>query len=236
MSGRPRLVLVAVILGATLLASPQPVTLQASTPTAGTVLLRSDFDTWDDRWQIDGGKRTVWVVGGQLALGLEMTDAGWVRQARVDTEGTLDFRYGTFQARMRFEGIKGAHASFWAQSWSDYCDGCSEVDTVEHFGGGSIYQTLWFYPKQKRQTSTVLDPTAWHYYKVDWTPTGYTFYVDGAVRGSWTEGLSPRPHYLILSYLIADWERDILQRDRLGEYRAYVDMVELKANEWTQVL
>ncbi len=179
----------------------------------------------------------MWVEDGQLVLGLEMTSAGWVRQGRVETGGTLDFRYGTFSTRMRFEGIKGAHASFWAQSWSDYCDGCSEVDVVEHFGSATtVWQTLWFYPNTKRQTSTTLDPTDWHVYSVDWTPTGYTYKVDGQVRATWTEGLSNRPHYLILSYLIADWERDILQRDRLDEYLAYADYAEAKANAWTETL
>lgn len=214
-------------------ASLQPAAAAETIP-KGTILLRSDFDTWDDRWQVDGGKHVVWVTDGQLALGLQMTDAGWVRQARVDTEGTLNFRYGTFRARMRFTGPTGAHASFWAQSWSDYCDGCSEVDVVEHFGTPRVWQTLWFYPMQKRQVSTDLDPSAWHNYKVDWSPKGYTFSVDGVVTATWADGLSARPHYLILSYLIADWERDSLQRDRLGQYRAYVDWAELKANAWTE--
>lgn len=228
--------LFAALLVFTLWPTPAP----AQTFPDGAVIFRSDFDKWDGRWVIEGGKSTVWVEDGRLVMGLAMTEAGWVRQSRVETGASFNFRYGTIRARMRFTGIKGAHPAAWAMSWSDYCDwGCTEIDLVEHFGAPRVWHSLYWCPCnpdfQQRQASVETDPDAWNTYRVDWTPTGYTFFVDGVQTAAWTEGLSTRPHYLILSYLIADWERDILQRDRLGDYRAYVEWVEVKANDWTEL-
>lgn len=234
--------LIAKVVALVALLSFQPVApaAQGGEFVAGTVIFRSDFDKWDGRWVIEGGKSTVWVEDGRLVLGLAMTEAGWVRQSRVETGTSFNFRYGTYRARMRFTGIKGAHPAAWAQSWSGYCDGCTEIDLVEHFGAPRVWHSLYWCPcptgLQEWQASVETDPAAWNTYRVDWTPTGYTFYVDGVQTATWSDGLTYRPHYLILSYLVADWERDILQRDRLGEYRAYVEFVEVKANEWTELL
>ena len=217
---------------------------------AGTVVFRSDFDSWDGRWVVAGQKDVVWVSGGNLVLGLDMDPAGWVRSARVDNSTV--FTYGTFRARMRFTGPKGAHAAFWAPSvpvhGSAFCiDGCSEVDAAEHFGGGSVWHNVYWCPcsldadgdpiyQNLRQSEDSIDPAAWHNYRVDWTPSGYDFFIDGVPTVGWTAGLSDKPHYLALSYLISAWERPNLQRDALGKYRTYVDWVELKANSWTTTL
>lgn len=231
--------LVAATLAALFLSTP-PADAVERIP-AGETLLYSDFATWDSRWVVRGESNVVWASGGSLALGIDKDANGTIRQARIDAD--LDFTYGTIRARMRFLGPKGAHAAFWAQSLdvngTAYCIGCAEIDVAEHFGPARVWQSLYWCPCspdfQERQGFTDLDPSAWHYYKVDWTPTGYAFYIDGNLTASWSAGLSNKPHLVVLSYLSSDWERANLQTDRLGQYRAYVDFVEVKANAWTEV-
>lgn len=244
------LALLALAAGLALVPVDRPASSQRIAPLvevpAGTVLLRDDFDQLDlGRWDIDRGKTTLWVDDGQLVLGLRFDpEVGWLRQARIDATG-VPFTYGTVRMRMRFLGPKGGHAAGWAPSverhGSVFCgDGCSEVDVVEHFGAPArVYHTVWWAEvglpelQRCRPAAVELDPTTMHRYRVDWTPTSYTFVVDGVVTGTCTVGLSNRPHVVALSYLSSDWERDDLLRDQLGSYRALVDWVEVVANEWT---
>lgn len=232
-----------------------PLTTSASTPEtvpAGTVVFQSNFDTWDGRWTIAGDMHTVWVSNGQLVLGLDKDDAGVIHQGRVETDESFAFTYGTIRARVHFNGPKGGHSAIWAQSFprggTVYCpDGCTEIDVGEHFGHDSnVWQNIYWCPCevaadgdtifQNRKQATDSGPAEnWHYYRVDWTPSGYTFIVDGDVTATWNVGLSDKPHMLILSYLVSAWEWPKLDTEHLGQYRTYVDFVQVVANEWTTV-
>ena len=56
----------------------------------------------------------------------------------------------------------------------NYAEGTTETAQMKfflhHASGGSDFQTT---------TSTPIDPTQWHNYAVEWTPSGITGYIDG---------------------------------------------------------
>jgi beta-glucanase (GH16 family) len=64
----------------------------------------------------------------------------------------------------------------------------------------------------------------WHVYSVDWTPTSYTFRVDGIATLVWTKPpyVSSMPEEIVLSLLTSDWE---LSKDTRATSKMYVDWV-----------
>jgi hypothetical protein len=219
--------------------------LQGEDVEAGTILLRSDFENGIAGWSIRGDANTVWISNGALVLGVDEDANGVLHEGRIDTD--LQFTYGTFRARIRSNPTAGpgAHWALWAQSvaknGTSYFPGASEIDVVESFRADrSVWHTIWetnasgALVKHQASTSSI-DQTVYHNYLVQWTPTGYTFKVDGVTRFTTSGGLSDDPHFGVLSYLVADWELQNLDRDRLGQYRVFVDFAEFKANQWTTV-
>ena len=56
---------------------------------------------------------------------------------------------------------------------------------------------------------------AFHTYTVDWTPSSYTFYIDGKVTMRVSSGISKQPVFLILSLLSSDYELPALKNAKL---------------------
>lgn len=213
----------------------------ADEPEAGKVIFRSDFDEWDPRWEVNrGDQNTVWLDGnGHLVMGISKDADGNLRQSRVDTGDTFTFRYGTIRFRMRFLGPRGAHAAGWVQHLGEPQH--TEIDVVENFGSNrNVFQTLWWCPipcahptEQYQRGVDVGDVEVMHNYRIDWWPGRYVLIIDGQTVAQTGEGLSHHPKQLILSYLVSAWELPNLQQDSLGQYRAYVEYVEVKANSET---
>lgn len=200
----------------------------------------SGFGVPDDRWKtrhvIDGeaDARCVEYRDGILRLRIKKSPEKIVT-AHISTADDFTFTYGLAEARMKFMSPQGAHSSFWLQTTEDYIPGQAEVDVVEHFGKNSLWHNVYWrelgqnageFTSAKIKTK-VVDPTSWHTYGVNWSPTQYDFMIDGAVVASTQEGLSDRPKMLVLSILIADWERENLQTDALWRYRTQVDWVKV---------
>jgi beta-glucanase (GH16 family) len=47
---------------------------------------------------------------------------------------------------------------------------------------------------------------------VEWTPSAYTFRIDGKRVRRITRGVSDQPEYLVLSLLSSDWELNMAPR------------------------
>jgi beta-glucanase (GH16 family) len=159
--------------------------------------------------------------------------------AQVASEGTFQFTYGVASARIRFSPQVGQHGSFWLQSPTyasfpgDPARSGAEVDAVEYFGQGyrkGGLASFLYYRDRSRSDVKIggLQPRAasllprgdtfansYHVYTVRWTPSGYTFYIDGRVLYTSTQAVSRTGEYLILSLLTSDWELAHLDRGSL---------------------
>lgn len=140
----------------------------------------------------------------------------------IGTQRTFQARYGYFEARIRFQKLQGHHGAFWLQSpqYGKYLDdpgrSGAEIDVIEYFGAGrsdggaalNIYWNPYSKPDRRGMKLSVSRPhEEFHVYAVDWTPTGYQFFVDGKPVHFTREGLSHACQYMILSLLSSPWER-----------------------------
>jgi beta-glucanase (GH16 family) len=186
-------------------------------------------------------KRAVSVAQGTLRMQIKRdpTNAKKLLSAQVSTQGTFAFKYGMASARIRFERDRGQHGSFWMQSptYGAYpgnpARSGAEVDTVEFFGRGYPQGGLanfLYYADANRSTVKIgaVQPHAaslaprsdrwwnsYHVFSVNWTPKGYTFYVDGRVLYTSARAISGAYQYLVLSLLVSDWEAKDLDRNAL---------------------
>ena len=105
-------------------------------------------------------------------------------------------RYGFYEVRCRQPKNPGWHAAFWLQapgvgSHPDPRYAGVECDVMESYRlcseGAIICGNLWDgYGADMKLTGGVMvpyveTPDRWHTYAVDWQPTGYDFYFDGAL-------------------------------------------------------
>ncbi|MGP4015427.1 glycoside hydrolase family 16 protein [Saccharopolyspora sp. 5N708] len=110
---------------------------------------------------------------------------------RVKTQDKVEFTYGSYSARLKLpENATGS--GLWPAFWSLGANidagkpwpQCGEVDVMEHVGEpwtsvamhGPEYNGDT--PIAARQNFEGKDPADWHVYRVDWTPEGFTFFVD----------------------------------------------------------
>lgn len=143
---------------------------------------------------------------------------GQFLNAMIATSKT--FGYGRYSARIKFHRPKGAHGSFWLQSSS------TEVDTIEYFGkpgskggglrsyvhrpsGDNTFITSGGALKASKVRSIIGNhyaSDAFHTYTVDWTPSAYTFSIDGKVTLRVKGAISKQPVFLVMSLLTSDYE------------------------------
>ena len=151
--------------------------------------------------------------------------------ARMLTQGRFAFKYGTLEARIKMpDTANGLWPAFWLLgnnfpgiAWPD----CGEVDIVEmgskegiadgmqqerlncalHFSnaaGAKQSNVAW--------TDAAVDLSQdYHLYKMSWTPTSITFYLDGVQFGTWD--ITPahmaefhQPHFMILNLAIGGYD------------------------------
>jgi beta-glucanase (GH16 family) len=178
----------------------------------------------------------VSVGGGTLRMHVTKPGALY-HNGQITTKAILP-PYGVFASRIRFPAQRGQHGSFWLQSDAygafpgDAARSGAEIDTVEFFGqgypGGGLATFLYFVDGTGADVKTgAVWPLAsrlvpagdrwwnsYHVFSVRWTPTGYTFYVDGKVLSSTRRAVSHVSERIILSLLTSDWE---LPRFRLAK-------------------
>jgi beta-glucanase (GH16 family) len=186
--------------------------------------------------------------------------------ARMLTQGRFAFKYGTLEARIKMPNTaNGLWPAFWmlGNNFSGIAwPGCGEVDIVEMGSKAGIEQGL----QQEKincamhfsgATGQYANNVAWtnapvdlsldyHRYKVSWTPTSITFYLDDVPYGSWditAAHLSEfhQPMFPILNIAIGGYDPSYT-----GVYspaavtatfpaRMYVDWIRLYDNPDTQL-
>lgn len=112
--------------------------------------------------------------------------------ARLVTDGLQTFRFGRIEARIRLPYSQGAWPAFWmlginkpVVNWP----GCGEIDIMEMVGGeeDTVHGTALYVNNDhllagSSGTETMtpgLFSDDYHVYRIDWTPTNMTWYVDG---------------------------------------------------------
>jgi beta-glucanase (GH16 family) len=167
------------------------------------LMLNEAFDDGKEavlsRWSLGlwyhGGKLTpaqVEVANGIARLTAQ--PAPKLRNAMLSSWGHQAFRFGYFEARMRWPQTQGNWANFWLEStvparlpykgeWPPYC----EIDIMEalprgyqatvHEWTGKLKQTA--FTRQNYRRVSGINTTRWHTYAALWTPTTITFYFDG---------------------------------------------------------
>jgi beta-glucanase (GH16 family) len=168
---------------------------------------------------------------------------GELLTAMIGTQDTFTAAHGWFEARIRFQRQPGHHGAFWLQAHPALSRGGaargSEVDIIEYFGDRGTRQDLLqaVYPSGTTNTGTFTaeqgaqffpltemvrtahetPATDFHTYAVEWTPTGYRFYVDGRLTASTRAGRSDAPAYVVLSLVSSAWENPRLDESRLPD-------------------
>ena len=186
--------------------------------------------------------------------------------ARMLTQGRFAFKYGTLEARIKMpDTANGLWPAFWmlGNNFSGIpWPGCGEVDIVEMGSKAGIDQGL----QQEKlncamhfsgATGQYANNVAWtnapvdlsldyHRYKVSWTPSSITFYLDDVPYGSWditADYLSEfhQPMFPILNIAIGGYNPSYT-----GVYtpaavtatfpaRMYVDWIRLYDNPYTEL-
>lgn len=109
------------------------------------------------------------------------------RSARLKTLGKFSQYHGTFEARIKLDPQQGTWPAWWMMGANIGTVGwpkCGEVDILENFGDSADVATSIHTPNgagfgtyTKRGTTTVNG--AWHTWRVQWAPAGFTFFKDG---------------------------------------------------------
>ncbi len=123
----------------------------------------------------------------------------------VNTLKKYEFSYGFMEARMYVPGANGLMynwATFWSDTTGDWPEG-GEIDVMESL---SDRYPNWHYHYAKNGVEAgpgggiKMDGTGWHTYAAKWEPTKITWYYDGVEVASWTDGIVPGPHFVILEH------------------------------------
>ncbi len=153
--------------------------------------------------------------------------------ARLNSQGRFAFKYGSLEARIKMPDTEnGLWPAFWLLGnnfpgidWPH----CGEVDIVEMGSKGGIaagtqqetYNVAMHFSNaaEEKQSFVAWDDAPvdlsldYHLYKVSWTPTDMTFYLDGDVVATWD--ITPaymaefhQPHFIILNLAIGGWPDD----------------------------
>jgi beta-glucanase (GH16 family) len=147
------------------------------------------------------------------------------------------WKYGLFEARIKFESAEGHHGAFWLQSpdyglvTDDFVVSGTEIDVIEYFGRkGALSQNLhWnkYGSKDKKsvgsgnlKTNPVIETvdTEFHVYSLLWTPEEYIFYIDGTETWRTNKAVSKHEEYVILSLLAARGEATRINKDEFPDH------------------
>lgn len=144
-------------------------------------------------------------------------------------------RYGYYEIRCRLPKNDGWHAAFWLQapgigSHPDPAVCGVECDIMEnyrqHTHGTMICGNGWGgYGKDSKWCGHYEFPyeeteDGWHYYGVDWTPDGYTFYADGKLVGEQKpprSAVSQVEQFILISTECHGYNRVFKEKGEAGE-------------------
>lgn len=148
----------------------------------------------------------------------------------IRTKGKFEHRYGYWVARCKLPTQPGHWPAFWLMSdgvgrvGDDGRDG-TEIDIAEFpwRDGRTTMNLHWDgYGKEHKsagiKTNLPAITNGFHTFALNWTPTNYTFYVDGkAVWQSAAGGVSQAPEFIKLTEEIGEWAGKIREA-KLPDY------------------
>lgn len=173
------------------------------------------------KWQIRGtGPRRIGyndpsmvkVENGNLLLMYDIK-ADSIMGAAIGSESTYQTRYGYFECRAKLQKSIGPWAAFWMQSpqistGEDPKTYGAEIDIFEYFkelGRDNLAHCIhWAYgpnPQSSGQMNSKLEglDEGFHTFGLEWTESGYSFYIDGLKYHDQPKGVSQIDQYMILS-------------------------------------
>ena len=183
-------------------------------------------------WQFETGNNNGWgnnekqyyqranatVANGVLQITARRENVGGFNytSARMKTQGLKDFKYGRVEARMKLPLGQGLWPGFWmlgsninAVNWPQ----CGEIDIMEHVNADNvIFGTAHWNSNghaQYGKTTTIANPADWHRYRIDWTPTAITWFVDDnqycvidITNGTGNTGAFQNPFFILLNLAV----------------------------------
>lgn len=177
------------------------------------------------RDQCTQDQSAVAVANGRLRLSTYTSSSSGTQTnycGAISTASGFTHAYGYWEAAVRYNYQIGGQCAWWVQSptngqnLSNPQASGVELDIFEHTSGNTnttgydhalhwngyttgIAQSLAY-----NGTLASLNDGNFHIFSIAWTPTGYTFYVDGQV--TWTESSTQAPASSALEYIILDTE------------------------------
>jgi len=239
------------LLLAFLLTGPRP--LQKDLPVKGYKLVWSDeFDgaVLDrTKWTYRGsGKRddaylspSAVLQDGKGFLILETRQNGdSILTGMIGTNGLFEIRYGYFECRASLTNTKGLYPAFWLQSPKITEEGGgpaasgAELDIFEYFPNvrkDAVAHTLHYggYGAAHQVAGPVWGPLqatkdGFHTFGLEWTPSGYTTFVDGIPTFKGNTHISRVPEFIVLSLGVNKLAAGPLDKDGLPD-RFVIDYV-----------
>lgn len=150
-----------------------------------------------------------------------------------------EFRYGYFEARIKFQRLRGHHGAFWLQSplYGQYVDdparSGAEIDIIEFFGNGrtatdakqNVYWNEYNTPDLQERSNDLFYRDRFgeelsedfHIFALLRTPDEYLFFIDGTETWRVMEGISQVSEYLVLSLTSSEWENPLLDIEALPD-------------------
>jgi beta-glucanase (GH16 family) len=194
--------------------------------------------------------------------------------ARLNTQGRFAFKYGTIEGRIKLpDTANGLWPAFWLLgnnfpgiNWP----GCGEIDILEsgaeagilngtqnelincamHFSNatnGYQYNAAWIEASDYIGTDDL--SADFHRYKMEWTPTDLTFYIDDVPYATW-DITAPyfdefhQPHFPIVNIAIGGWNyvnmtdpADVTALPVQGSSaRMEIDWIRVEDNAYTEII
>lgn len=158
---------------------------------------------------------SIWL-DGKGCLVIEVKKKGdSILAGMIDTERLFETTYGYFECRAKLTKVSGAWPGFWLQSSRNGDNGVpethgAEIDIFEYFPNikkDSVTHTLHWggYGRTHKMAGPIWVPyqrtgDGFHQFALEWTPEGYTTFVDGAITYSGKTMVSKVPEFMVLSF------------------------------------
>lgn len=171
------------------------------------------------------------VQKGYLAIRTE-TKNDSIFSSMLSTQGKFETTYGYFEIRCLLQQEIGHWSAFWLQSDNfgeyigDPAKSGAEIDIYEFLPNKPrhIHHTVhWdgYGPHHKNKHKTIkkkhFNLNEFHTFGLEWTPTHYTYYIDGEPTFTVKEGISMKNQYIIVSLEVGDWAGKI-KKSELPDY------------------
>ena len=189
-----------------------------------------DETKWGHRYV--GKRRSGWIdpecvtFDGQGHMLISVKKVGdEYHGGMIGTEKKKSWTYGYFECRVKVATELGMNTAFWMQAprmgspdqgksvADDTAHNGTELDILEYIArqGEVAHFNLHWNGYGKLHKSAPADSLlhgmreGFHTYGMEWTPEGYTFYLDGRYMWHTTEAISKTDEYIILDLEVSDW-------------------------------